>query len=374
MSTTERETLPRDETEATEVESKVLKQCEFYFSDSNLPKDKFLRKTVKEGKGWVDLKVLATFNRLKELLPGHETSDARAEALGKILRKSENLLVVSKDNFVKRAVPLDPEAKATSLARSVAVEGLPTDKSVANINSVTEFFTGQGATVRYVKLLTQYKKGQTSRDRELNGVAFVELADVKEAEAYVAKEQKWSGQETPLKLTKLSEYLEARKKEKEESGEGQKKKRKGEETDAGAMKDPKGLQVVNNDRLIRISELGGEGEGEGEENEISRELLKGFITEQGEGEVAFVNFERGDKTAMIRLANESPKGAKEVVQKLIDSKAPLAGKVRKIEALEGEEEQKELQSIVSDKQARRKQKGKQRGKSGQASKKRQKTA
>ena len=83
---------------------------------------------------------------------------------------------------------LQKEAKSVSLARSVVVEGLPTDKSKTSIDSVTQFFAGQGATVHYVKLLHKRDKDASKgSERELNGVAFVELGDTKEAEAYIAK-------------------------------------------------------------------------------------------------------------------------------------------------------------------------------------------
>ena len=45
--------------ESVEVDPKLKKQLEFYFSDSNLPKDKFLlMQTKKTPEGWVSLKVL----------------------------------------------------------------------------------------------------------------------------------------------------------------------------------------------------------------------------------------------------------------------------------------------------------------------------
>ena len=48
--------------------AKVKKQIEFYFSDSNYPKDKFLLETAKNNKdGFIPLSVLASFNRLKSI-------------------------------------------------------------------------------------------------------------------------------------------------------------------------------------------------------------------------------------------------------------------------------------------------------------------
>ena len=52
-----------------DARGKVLAQVEFYFSDSNLPRDKFLRETVEaDPDGFVDIALLATFSRMRALL------------------------------------------------------------------------------------------------------------------------------------------------------------------------------------------------------------------------------------------------------------------------------------------------------------------
>lgn len=59
--------------------AKIRKQIEFYFSDSNIAKDKFLKgKATETPEGWVSLEVIGSFKRMKEL-----TEDAAviAEAL-----------------------------------------------------------------------------------------------------------------------------------------------------------------------------------------------------------------------------------------------------------------------------------------------------
>lgn len=44
-------------------------QVEFYFSDSNLPRDKFLNeKVAADPEGYVDIALLCTFSRMKALL------------------------------------------------------------------------------------------------------------------------------------------------------------------------------------------------------------------------------------------------------------------------------------------------------------------
>ena len=48
----------------------IQKQIEYYFSDANFPKDKFLMaECAKTEEGWVDLATIGGFNRMTQLLP-----------------------------------------------------------------------------------------------------------------------------------------------------------------------------------------------------------------------------------------------------------------------------------------------------------------
>ena len=55
-------------TEPAEVDQQLKKQIEFYFSDSNLPKDKFLLQlTKKTPEGWVSLKTISEFKKMRDM-------------------------------------------------------------------------------------------------------------------------------------------------------------------------------------------------------------------------------------------------------------------------------------------------------------------
>ena len=48
---------------------KVVRQMEFYFSDSNLPRDRFMLERVHENpEGYVDIGLIATFARMRDIL------------------------------------------------------------------------------------------------------------------------------------------------------------------------------------------------------------------------------------------------------------------------------------------------------------------
>ena len=60
---------PIPERMTDQTKSKILAQIEFYFSESNLPKDKFLRELVsKDEDGKVEVAILCFFNNIRKLL------------------------------------------------------------------------------------------------------------------------------------------------------------------------------------------------------------------------------------------------------------------------------------------------------------------
>jgi len=93
------------------MEDQIRKQVEFYFSDSNYPKDKFLRaQAAQNEEGYIPLDVLSTFQRLKKLTT---EKTVIAEALKKSPENQsyelnpEGTMVKRKKNlFLKKTLPL----------------------------------------------------------------------------------------------------------------------------------------------------------------------------------------------------------------------------------------------------------------------------
>merc|ERR1719331_2571697 len=87
---------------------KIVEQVEFYFSDANITRDKFLLKHVRRNKeGFVSLKLVASFKRVK-----HLTKDWRQVAAA-IERKSDKLEVNDLKTKVRRLDEL-PEYDETT--------------------------------------------------------------------------------------------------------------------------------------------------------------------------------------------------------------------------------------------------------------------
>lgn len=104
-----------------DFDDKVRRQVEFYFSDSNLQTDRFLFRIYEANDGWVELKTILTFGRMRQYRPEEKVVAA--------LKKSEKLTLSADELLIRRTAPLKDynELKNTRRRNSVHIEGLPTD-------------------------------------------------------------------------------------------------------------------------------------------------------------------------------------------------------------------------------------------------------
>ncbi|KAH6773539.1 translocase 11 [Perilla frutescens var. frutescens] len=113
-----------------DLRRKIIKQVEYYFSDENLPNDKFLLKYVtRNAEGFVPIGVVASFRKMKKLT--RDTSwivDA--------LKESAILVVSSNGKKVKRLHPLPLAEIKDPMVCTVLVENLPEDHSVENLRQM----------------------------------------------------------------------------------------------------------------------------------------------------------------------------------------------------------------------------------------------
>ena len=142
-------------------------QLDFYFGDSNLLTDKFLRDKLRQSTQ-VDLSLFLGFNRIKSILGGGADSD-HANMLKQAVTKSR-MLKISKDGLkVKRRIPFDVAAidKKQIDACTIYIENFPvhlTHKELAKL------FARAGM-IRNVTM-PKFKDNFTSK-----GFAFIEFAD-----------------------------------------------------------------------------------------------------------------------------------------------------------------------------------------------------
>ncbi|GFS01236.1 La-related protein 7, partial [Elysia marginata] len=147
----------------------VLQQMEFYFGDSSLSKDRFLKSKVDSSPdGYVDLSIFANFNKLQTL---HRDGVSR-NVLIQALSRSKILQLNEDKTKVRRITPFQEISQEETDRCTIYVEYLP---SHATHMWVRQVFSQCGQ-VEYVSLPT-YKT-----TKQIKGFAFVEFSKAEEAE------------------------------------------------------------------------------------------------------------------------------------------------------------------------------------------------
>lgn len=90
-----------------EAEKETLRQIEFYFSDVNLPFDKFLWTLTRKEDGWVPIATVSSFKRMK---PMREALSE--EEIVKVLQGSDLLEVDAEAKKIRRKTPISQQKDA----------------------------------------------------------------------------------------------------------------------------------------------------------------------------------------------------------------------------------------------------------------------
>ncbi|KAI7901352.1 uncharacterized protein BX663DRAFT_514195 [Cokeromyces recurvatus] len=166
---------------------KICKQVNFYFSDSNLPYDKFLW-TLRSNSpnGWIPIETIANFKKMKMIT---EDLDTVVKALKE--NESDIYEVDEEGKNIRRKTEV---VQQDHISRSIYIKGLPlvdvdTEDPIAETfklqDQVDEFFSEKA------KVLCVRLKKTHERPYQLKGSAYVEfetpedaqkIADLKEVE------------------------------------------------------------------------------------------------------------------------------------------------------------------------------------------------
>ncbi|KAF8003879.1 hypothetical protein HF325_001327 [Metschnikowia pulcherrima] len=160
-----------------DFEDKVKKQVEFYFSDSNLQTDKFLFKIYEANDGWVELKTILTFGRMRQYRP-----EERAIAA---LKTSDKLVLSANEDMIRRKDPLKDynEIKNTRKKNSVHIEGFPTTLSQEDVEEW--FNTKILPQLPEEKAVCSIRRVRARANKEFLGIVDVEFKTLADAEFFL---------------------------------------------------------------------------------------------------------------------------------------------------------------------------------------------
>jgi len=162
--------------EPTSMRTLLMKQLEYYFSDENLQRDKFLEKEAEKdetGQGYISLDILATFQRVKRFTKESNSSDELRAAIN----ESTIIKLNKTGDKVKRVIPYHfPVSEEQRERKTIYVRYLPKH---SNQDSVKGIF-GICGVIKRVDIPVEKKTG------EIKGIAFIEFESRKQARKAIA--------------------------------------------------------------------------------------------------------------------------------------------------------------------------------------------
>ena len=315
----------------SDLNDKIKTQIEFYFSDSNFRRDKYLQNLAKQDEdGFVSIEELLKFNRLAAL-------SKDITSIAKALKDSETVVVSDDDKSLRRSIAL-PETD-DSKQRTLYAKGFPIDDADVNIESLIKLFSDFGK-VLMVKLRKNPATGL------FKGGVFVEFDNV-DTMIKAVKDCNQSENEDPhQKISyKYKDKLLACVMPYEDwwaAHIAKRKRRAAEKKEKTAQAEGKGAEKRKADNDTDLNDVefvaGMVLKVDGLETDVSLESLK--TTFGTFGDLKYVEWEEGNTECICRFGDaESCKKASAALEggefEIGDKKCSCTGKI-----LEGDEEKK----------------------------------
>lgn len=169
--------------EDEELDKKIAQQLEYYFSDVNVIKDKFLLEEFKKDDGWVKISVLLKFVRLKEL---SNDEDKIVSALKQFNSDIVELDEEKKQVRRKHPIPDADELKKQIELRTVHISGFPSDYSFENLRSYCNQFGEVESVAMRRHFKTRFFKGCIhavfKNEASVKGILDLEILKCKDRE------------------------------------------------------------------------------------------------------------------------------------------------------------------------------------------------
>ncbi|XP_058113998.1 la protein 1-like [Magnolia sinica] len=181
-----------------EKANEILRQVEFYLSDSNLPRDNFIMKSIKDSEdGLMSLALICTYTRMRSLLgfdriKPDEIPEQTLSAVAEILKKSSFLRLSEDGKRVGRITEMSKLEEVIEQVdtRTIAVSPLEYN---AKHDDVEVFFNQHGK-VNSVRL-----PRHVADKRCFSGTALIEFATEEDAKHVLNQSLVYAGVELELK-------------------------------------------------------------------------------------------------------------------------------------------------------------------------------
>jgi len=308
----------------SDLESKIIRQIEYYFGDHNLSRDKFLQEEIKKDEGWIPLEVMLKFNRLAQM-----SKEAEVIA-GAVAKSTSGLLEVHED---KSKIRRNPERKIPDWGsdwkdevqnRTLYMKGFPATAVLDDIMVfVDKICQSENVHMRRMK------------DGTFKGSIFVtyksveECKKVKESESKKFKED--DEEDLIMKFQKEHQV--------EKAAENKEKKSGGKNHKEAEGKKDKKFKEAGAVLKFDATEI----------DDLNFNTVKTAFTEKFEKGVAWVTLNKGDPTVKIRLHGEN--SAADAIKKL-EGKLTIGEKEVELKLVEGEEEEEYWEEFQRDQRNR----------------------
>lgn len=156
--------------EQAEVAERMLTLMEFYFGDSNYPKDKFLRRQAREdplGEGWIGVDVITSFKKVRKI------SKEPAVALA-ALAAADAAELSADETRVRRRHPLPPDPVEMPF-RTVILQNLPAGLTAEAVRPAAEHY----GKVLQIRLVDPVADGGLPEDMQAHVVKIQQVASKK---------------------------------------------------------------------------------------------------------------------------------------------------------------------------------------------------
>jgi len=284
----------------TTLEEQIRKQVEFYFSDSNYPRDKFLRGQAElSALGYVSLEIVASFARMKKL-----TADLNVVIKALKNYKSPVIELSEDDKNIRRINPLPEEDTITK--KSIYAKIFPPDYT---LEQVQQFFQAYGhvASVRLRRNL----------NRQFKGSVFVEFNTIEEAKK--ASELKLKFDNVDLIIMMKQDYLNLKKEQLQQRREN---KKDGEEPEV----------VISPGTIMKFTGIG---------DNQTRETLKTLFAPYGD--ISYVDFTKNLNEGFVRFGNAEI--CTKAFAAVTNSKMQIGDKLPTYAIITGDEEKQYWQKV-----------------------------